>query len=178
MGITSVYPVKKITRNLMRLNSWVCFSAHTGTSFPRKKLLSYPDPMLLSGVWGKNMQCASCILPVCRWHSRRVVDMDLETMMYCLRPCIAGWKSKQVYLQQKEIRALPVLSVGGFTVGQDNGIPKHFKVLRLQYKGDYRFGFPLHEYINQGCKYIIRATTISAVTLCTVHTTCYCIQVI
>lgn len=73
---------------------------------------------------------------------------------------------------------MPVLSVGDFAAGQDNGIPKHFKVLRLQYKGDYRFGFPLHEYINQGCKYITRATNKSAVTLCTVHTTCYCIQVI
>jgi len=55
-----------------------------------------------------------------------------------------------------------MLSVGDFAVGQDNGIPKHFKVLRLQYKGDYRFGVPLHEYINQDCKYIIRAMNKSA----------------
>ena len=66
---------------------------------------------------------------------------------------------------------MPVLSVEDFTVGQDNGIPKHFKVLRLQYKGDYRFGFPLHEYINQGCKDIIRSPNKSAVTFvyCTHH---------
>lgn len=62
-----------------------------------------------------------------------------------------------MYLQKKkkkEIRAVPVLSVGDFTVGQDTGIPKHFKGQRLEYKSDYKFGFLQHEYMNQNCEYI------------------------
>jgi len=61
--------------------------------------------MLWSGVWEKNMHCGSCILPICRRYSQRVVGMDLETndvfaYNFALQ---GGYLDKCIYNQKKKL---------------------------------------------------------------------------